>query len=357
MSPSIPPYDQCPLLYYNLLDLLKQYNGNAIRMQCGAEGILNDPTLKSWFAEAIIQCKEKGITGILSSHDVIAEYWTDRWSYKAQVILNEDGAGDDWIQKWSQVIADLQPQAIEIMNEPPDANLSGTPNLTFEAWRNFCIKAINAYRAVKPDITILVDGCPFWEPGTWASNPLPFSNIYYVFHLHYGVNGLQPPPPEDWLAYKWINAYYTGNLTQAKIFLEDYLLNSEGMAALLDKGLPIVFGECGTSMAQPNWDAWLTDMYAIVAKYNVGWLQFSFGANPPDVNGILESDWNTLNPMGFLWQQIMPTPTPILATFGMAGLGAAVGYALKPKHPVVPMLVGAGVGAGIGFILDRLSRS
>jgi len=327
MTPSIPPYDQCPLLYYNLLDLLKQYNANAIRLHCGAEGILNNQTLKSWFAEAIGQCKQKGILGILSSHEVISQYWQTRWSYKAQVILNENGAGDDWIQKFTQVIADLQPQAIEIMNEPPDADLSGNPNLTFEAWRNFCIKAINAYRAEKPDVIIFVDGCPFWDLNAWAEAPLPFNNIYYAFHHHYGATGLTQPPPETWPEFKWINAYFTGNLTQARIFLEDYILNNEGVRALSEKGLPMVFIESGTSMEQPNWDAWLRDMYSIMAKYNAGFLLFSLAANPPDTNGILEDNWKTLNPMGLIWKENMPTPAVfpfeliLLASLGLLATG------------------------------------
>lgn len=306
MTPNTAPYDQCPLLYYNLLDLLKEHNANAIRLHCGAEGILNDSRLKGWFVEAIEQCKQKGITGILSSHDVIAEYWQNRWSYKAKVILNEDGAGDDWIQKFSQVISELQPQGIELMNEPPDANLAGNSNLTFEAYRNWCIKAVTAYRMVKPDLTIFVDGCPFWNLNAWADNPLPFNNIYYAFHLHYGVLGLQSPPPEHWAGYKWENAYYTGDLAQAKSFLEDYLLHDQGMKALSDKGLRMQFIESGTSMEQPHWDAWLQDMYTITGKYDAGFLQFSLGANPPDVNGILEGDWETLNLMGFVWKENMP---------------------------------------------------
>ncbi|GAI19759.1 unnamed protein product, partial [marine sediment metagenome] len=50
----------------------------------------------------------------------------------------------------------------------------------------------------------------------------------------------------------------------------------------------------------------------------------------------------------------IPTPTPRLATFGLAGLGAVIGYALKPEKPVVPMVVGAAAGAGIGYIVDRI---
>lgn len=331
--PNIPPWGECPLLYYNLMDLLKQHNANAIRIHASKEPILfglpeyglPTETIQSWCKTAITQGEQKGIKVILSGHPSNNEDWAN----KASIILNENGLGDEWISEWTEIIKILQPQGIEIMNEPPDAGLSGNPNLTFVAYRQFCIEAINAYRAVKPNLIIFVDGCPFWNPGMWASDPLPFSNVYYTFHLHYGVLGLQEAPTglEDW----W-NAYLTGDLAQAKIFLEDYLLNGQGMKALLDKGLPIQFIESGTSLEQPNWDAWLRDMYVITAKYNAGFQQFSLGANPPDINGILEADWETLNPMGLIWAENMPKPSLfgwILVPIIIGGI--FVGYLLSKK--------------------------
>jgi len=310
--PHIEPWDQSPLIYHNIIQKLKNWNANAIRIHFGARQYLEGGLYRDAIKTAQAQARSLGVKLIISGHSDQLNYWVDDWAHKASVILNEGGLGDQWINDYVQVIQDLQPDGIEIMNEPPDAELSGNPNLTFEAWRNFCIRAATAYRNVKPDLLLFIDGCPFWDLNAWATAPLPFSNVYYAFHEHYGAGGYEPSPPPDWDNFAWWNAYWTGDLAQAKILLEDRFLRG-GLRALSDKGMRVQFTESGTSMEQPNWDAWLRDMYAIAAKYNANFLQHSMGGNPPDLSGILNDDWTTLNAMGLIWAENMlqapPPPT------------------------------------------------
>ena len=49
-------------------------------------------------------------------------------------------------------------------------------------------------------------------------------------------------------------------------------------------------------------------------------------------------------------------PTPLLAIFGLAGIGGAIGYFLKPEAPFIPIIIGAASGGALGFIIHR-SRS
>jgi len=313
LVPAVAPYDQSPLFYYNLLDFIQNTGKvNSIRIHVGANvqwGYFDPeyPMTKVWLQQACSEARAKGIKTLLSCFS--NEGASDDAAHMADVILNVDGQGDRWIANFAQIVSECQPDAVDVMNEPPSRGDSGNPNLTFQAYRDFVVKCCTAFRAAKPDVSLYVEGLPSWKlgidtdgTGSWATKPLTeFNDVTYEVHLYYDVGTINTP---------FAQAYQAGNLTQAKTLLYDAILNDIGLQSLMSKGLPITWGEVGVESIYPHWDAFLKDMYSFAKQYNQGFIQHSLAPTPPEPRGILTSDWKQLNDVGLLWKQEAPTPTP-----------------------------------------------
>lgn len=304
--PDAAPYDQSPLQYYNLLDLIKNTGKiNTIRIHVSVDGQWSYfdtayPNAKIWTQQAFQEARAKGIKTILAAFAP-----ANSATYMADVILNVNGKGDEWITRFSQAIQECQPDAIEIMNEPPGK--WENPNLTFQAYRDFVVRASTAYRAVKPDISLQVMGSPYYNlndidgTGSWATKPLTeFSDVTYDVHLYYDRDSISVGAP-------FTAAYQSGNLAQAKTLLYNYILNTVGLQSLLSKGLPVIFGEFGVEPSYPNWEAFLLDMYSFIDQYDMGSIQHALSAEPHQY-ALLTSDWAHLSEMGLFWKQYAPTP-------------------------------------------------
>lgn len=325
--PSIPPYGISPLLGYDLIGKMRKFGANTVKIYMTAHSYIDDAygIVKNAMLKARVQAAGQGITFLMTGHgDITAPSETQSYVNKAAAIMNDGGAGDQWISDYVKIILELQPDGIEIMNEPPDASLGQHPQLTYAAYKTFIQKAATAYRAAKPNIILLVDSCPFWDLHSLASDPMNLINVLYCMHLHY----LNPPPPATDPAYAFLNGYFTGgNLEAAKAEMETFIGTNEGLDACKAQGLPLLFSESGTRMDLPHWDSWLQNMFDIAKNnYGAGFLQHSFGANPPDFDAVLNSDWTTLNAMGMVWDANMQAPSRSVAarTVGPLGVPAAI---------------------------------
>jgi len=312
LVPESPPYDQSPLFYYHLLDLIKSFNKvNCIRIHTYANvpwGYFdsNYPYTKTWLQQACGEARAKDIKTLLSCF--ANEFAETDGAGKASIILNINGAGDRWVANYAQIIRECQPDAVEIMNEPPSKGDSGNPNLTFQAYRDFVVKCCTAFRAAKPDVSLFVMDCPYWDmkdsdgTGSWATKPLTeFSDVTYSVHLYYDTSTLA--------YFQWAKEYQAGNLTDAKVLLYNYILNDLGLKPLIDMGMQICWTELGAEVGAslPNWDAYLKDIYAFVTQYNQGLVQFALSPNPPEPYGILTADWTQLNALGLVWKAAAPS--------------------------------------------------
>jgi hypothetical protein len=231
------------------------------------------------------------------------------WSqFKADVIMNKDGIGDQWINGWGQVIRDLQPYAADVMNEP--MGVSGTtyePTTTYgqfvEAYRQFCVRAIDAWRLIKPDLVCVINGCPFWDLKPLAANPIPRANLIYAVHYYYANDGTLGQEPSN------IDlAYWEGRLAEAKTLLESFLLNDEGVEACGNAGLDLLMEETGTCLEASNAFAFMQDMYDFCKSNNLGAIHHALVPYPKSKAGLLSEDWTTLNSLGELWSQNMHPP-------------------------------------------------
>jgi hypothetical protein len=224
---------------------------------------------------------------------------------KADVIMNASGKGDLWISCYGEVIRELQPDIIDVMNEPPlvdwtSYNKTVTRQQFFEEYENFVVRAINAWKTIKPDMIFDVESCPWWDLSPLVANPLNISNVIYSYHYYYSYDGTPPP---DWDSAS--KAYWAGNLTEAKQLLDQHLLNETGIGAALDKGMHIDMTETGACLAAPNALAFMQDMYDFCKTHDIGVLYFSLNPYPKAPTGLLNADWKTLNAMGELWSANM----------------------------------------------------
>lgn len=339
LVPYSAPYNQSPLQYYNLLDFITNTGKtNCIRFHSSYNDQYgyNDssyPNAKIWYQQAFVLCRQRGIKTILACFSNEGDGYTHP-AKMAETILNVNGAGDRWATNFAQMVLDLQPDVVEIMNEP---DIGGNPNLTFQAYRDFVVKCCTAFRAAKPDVSIHVQGCPYWNlndwsnTGTWATKPLiEFDDVTYEVHLYYDRGTSNSD---------WGKAYQAGNLTEARALLYKYILNTLGLQALIDRELPIIWGETGADVNYPNWKAFLKDLYDFAEYYNQGVILHSLEAEGTGLYGILTPDWAQLNEYGLYGVQELPiplvvTPAPPIPLWKavavwlaiLGGAGAALKY-------------------------------
>jgi len=311
-------------------DILKNNNANAIRLGIYSNNWINN--IPAWTDPENplmnFQAKHKRIAEWLQQRGVRLIVCADGFEWnppegwvqmKADVIMNTDGKGDKWIADYGDVIVKLQPYGIHVMNEPE--GVAGTTyegTITqeqfFEAYRQFVIRAINTWRAIKPDLVAVVSGCPFYDLHPIAANPIPLPNIVYGFHRHYAHEDAPwyPQPSDD--AY-W-NATTPAELQTAKALLYDELLNERGFQACLNAGLELCMIEVGAGNQANNAEVWMQDVYDFCKARNIGVLQHQFRPYPIYYSGILQEGtleqpsgiwWKpvTLNSMGQLWSRNM----------------------------------------------------
>ena len=252
---------------------------------------------------------ERGIKFIIDTagYDGTPPSWRQ---FKADVIMNKDGMGDQWINGFGEIVRELQPYAIDVMNEPmwvygTTYEATMTQEEFFEAYRQFCIKAIRAWRQIKPDLVCIVGGCPFWDLKPLAANPIPEPNLIYAVHYYYAFDGaLWEYPSESSVA------YWEGRFDEAKTLLESLLLYDEGIKACEDAGLQVLMEETGTYSGRGvvPYDSnfvFMQDMYDFCKAHNIGVLHHSLNPFPKASTGLLNEDWTTLNDLGKLWHQNM----------------------------------------------------
>ncbi|MFB3888912.1 MAG: hypothetical protein ACE14S_05425 [Candidatus Bathyarchaeia archaeon] len=268
-----------------------------------------DPTIT--FRSKMLQMREwsheRGIKFFISPDTINYEDEDNSAQAKGDVIMNTSGKGDLWISCYGQVIRELQPDIIDVMNEPPHVSFTSyadtvTQEQFFQNYLNFVNKAVAAWTAIKPDIIFDVMGCPFWDLNPMMVKPINSSNVIYSLHYYYCLENIAPSS-YDTAANR---AYWAGtNLTQAKLLLENYLLNGAGIKSVLDKGYRVDMTEAGSCPEARNSFVFMQDMYDLCKKHGVGVLHFSLNPYPTASTGILNADWNTLNAMGQLWARNM----------------------------------------------------
>ncbi len=204
--------------------------------------------------------------------------------------------------------------SINILNEPPGDSYCPPPYNTRETcsarWRQVASMAIEAIRAVSPNVLLWVDPAGFaGSPLVYdfSGKPLPYPNIVYCMHTYYHSD-LGTLVGNSWPARDYAQAYWEGNLTYAKQSYEQFLF-SYGWS-LLNENLPVAVTEFGVWYPDNSWNVQIKDFYDLCQKYGVSWIQWwwhgYWDSNPSEIDyHLLEDDWQTLSPIGVIWAQGM----------------------------------------------------
>jgi hypothetical protein len=212
--------------------------------------------------------------------------WTDSdWrQFQIHVINNYNGLGDRWISEYANVVQTVQPDLMTVFSEAPGDLASGYASASFmQTYIDFCTRAIDAWRAVKPDLIIAVTGLPFWDLKPLVNaGGIPRSNVVYALHYYYSYSNEYPENFETAML-----AYWNGRLSEARTLLWAHFLNDEGIQDAFDHGFKVWFEALGTHVGNPNAAVFCKDAVDFCNQYHIGYVtsgNTKIGGNGPAPN-------------------------------------------------------------------------
>lgn len=159
---------------------------------------------------------------------------------------------------------------------------------------SFVCKAVDAWRAIKPDLTIAVMSIPWWDLKLLINaGGIPRSNIVYALHYYCEYFNTQSNNPEM-IAY-W-NATTQANLSNAKTLLYSHFLQDEGIQLALNNGFKPWFEALGTNINNPNAVSFCKDATDFCKQYNIDVV--SSGNHPYNGWSWMFNSDGTLNDVG-----------------------------------------------------------
>jgi hypothetical protein len=260
-------------------------------------------------------CREAGAEVMVSAFSYGS--WSDMSLALRGELMTDPNMQNAWIATFKQVINILQPDYIEMMNEPPPArrtNTGMTDAQLFARYHNFMEESAAAYLGLGTGVTIAVQSQPFWDMRPIAANPLSVPAVY-TFH-EYCIPQKTNVPIQEALA--------AGKVATAARLWEDNIRLSDmqgrlpktgvGVQSLLNAGLPTLCTECGSTLPTPNRREWMQIHYDLMEDLGIGYSQHSINTNAGGSHnfGMLKSD-GTFNDIGAHWAEqfgVVPPPPP-----------------------------------------------
>lgn len=203
--------------------------------------------------------------------------------------------------------------ALDIFNEPPWIENPDQRQIAEDRYLEFMRQAIDAVRAVVPNLPIVAEGIPEWSPGFFLrpGKSLNRTDVIYALHYYawYGDPWISDGRTETLIA----RAYAEGRYADGRKLMAQYFYQV-GFFELQDNGYPILFTEIGTDpyLQESYWSRWTQDLYDIAKERNIGYLQHGFFDTPrpiPDPShagwfmfGMLNRDLVSLSDIGRLWR-------------------------------------------------------
>jgi hypothetical protein len=233
---------------------------------------------------------------ILDFHEIkIDETYDDI----ANVIVNNASVGPfsnwiDFVKTLATRYKDYPYAAfIEFFGQPPHGTANYPLNVLEPAYYNSVLNAARQVHSINPNVLVTFGGVNSDGVGQiFIDNPLPEPNVVYGLHRYYHFD----------IGYShYANSYAAGQFNLARQQMEQLYL-SIGLV-MVQKGYPVIDLEFGAYGSDPNWDTQIRDLYALLAKYRVGWVQWSYyDPTKPAANGsALTVDRSNLSPQGVIW--------------------------------------------------------
>jgi len=303
-------------------DRLKSLGVNIVRLALNPDFWINHATLPNidgvvteyvqLVDDIVSWCGSKGIYLMLEHHPDISQ------AEKAQIFVDPTN-WINWLVELATRYKNQSHVSISIMSEPPGHGYCPPPYNTREAcsarWREIASMAIEAIRAVNPNVLIWVDPAGFVGASLiydFSGKHLPYSNIVYNMH-HYYHSDLGSLVGKDYPPEPYAVDYWNGNLVVAKQEYEQFLLDYGWK--LLAENVPVVVTEFGVWYPDNNWDVQIRDFYDLCRKYGVSWMQWwwhgYWSVNPATIDyHLLKEDWQTLSPIGEIFMEELENHQP-----------------------------------------------
>jgi len=261
-------------------------------------------------ANAIGWCRQAGVVDnlVIGCFVQYSDNWEGKFQKKADFLMgNHPEISHAQYLQCVREIAALGPTEFNLFNEPPGwgMGLSYSASAMESAYWTLINDAINAVHSVSPNTLVWVESCPFWDQSYWSSHQLMQSNIGYEFHWY-------DWPGED-TSYDSLLASGTTE-QQMNRLRTNVLYGSENAVVILNKGKPVLLGECG--VGSTRWSYWqkrMTNVYNLARELAITWVQVGLDGNSAenaasDYFGMLTNCWSPeqtpiLNSVGELWRQ------------------------------------------------------
>ena len=339
---------------YEQIDKLSTYS-NHVRIMLNKTDWDNNTTINALnvpypeYIRLITQyLKQKGLQVQLDLTRMITPNdfdYLDKWA----VIQNPQ----DWIDWGKQVVQTTQLDSINLMNEPKTPSWSNIEASQLEAqfyMDNFVKPSIAAYRAIKPNLRIIVSSAPFFRP-SWIKPIIDeYSNVYVSLHTYYisgdatlynrGYNEATTPEQLDVAKQELFN-YLDGRIQGT--FWED------------PKGLPLdraYFDEYGVyrvpqwvnnAPVSPNWQQFMKDCVEWAVTRNVATIDlYSLGQVHYKI--LYDENYTVFTPYGEEWKANTIVGNPIAQLTGIRVLDVSTGiwYNVYPEGQPAYCTPGAG---------------
>ena len=288
------------------------YGGNSVRLAVNSAFWLNGSGYKNGFTARDYQAsvdsmvnsaQQNGIYLIIDLHNTMEQPqdYNDAQVYRdmlepAQVLAFWEDLGPRYANR-SNILYSLLGQPLH-----EQRYFNGTNDLL---WWNAALAEMEAVRKFNQKALFIV---PSLDANVirqfYVQNPWPIPNVVYALHRYYAFDlptGSGPGEP-------YAELYASGNLTAAKTEMEKDFLSYGLNLTLHGKAVNLIeFGATITIYEKPvpNWDAQVSDLYSILAKYGVGWEQWVYyeklPAWPGNANWSLTVGGTELSPQGQLW--------------------------------------------------------
>jgi hypothetical protein len=270
---------------------------------CWREAMYVDSSVSGYYINLKAYCDQAGLKFIIQT--VSASVGAMTYQEETNIIQNVNGAQVNWINAWGNIIRQLHPYAIMVMNEPTNNGaFSKASSTQFNYYRQFCNNSINAWRSIQPDIIVIVQNDPFNDlfdstSYGFAANPLPFSDVIYSRHIYYSYDGTYPPSylPEQ---QTYWNAKTATDFSQAKQRLTAFI-TAETCQTLVNKGQKVMFDEWGSNVNSPNAQNFTRDFMNICEQKSIGQIYYDIVPSSYESTGLLNEDYLTFNSMGQVW--------------------------------------------------------
>jgi len=292
-----------------VIDRIKELGGNLIYQGMLSKS-MNWVSPQGRFGDVLVRtCNHLHSKGMLLELGIMGRNaWEQMydWQWKRDLINNVGGLADEWIVDCGNIVREAQPDIITVFNEPfGDLSNGESASSTFlQKYRDFIVRAIRAWRQIKPDLIGVVQGVPFWELQTILNPPFAEPNLLYALHYYYSYEGTYPPSWE-----KANLAYWNGDLINAKVLLEQDWLNNMGLQAAINAGVPVFFEEVGSNTRVPNCTVFLRDAIDLIRKYNMVGFTYLCNDTSRPYPSLFNSD-GSLNSLGQVWVDAMKVPLP-----------------------------------------------